>query len=75
MGDSNELIEVALTVLIALAVGFSVASFGQDSAATGSSDESRRMRALTDLTDKMVRTLTPRGPVPANPPPQAHVET
>ena len=56
MGDSNELIEVALTVAIALAVGFTSAAFGRDSLATQSSCGTSQTRILID---RVIRALVP----------------
>jgi hypothetical protein len=71
MGESNELIEVALTVAIALAVGFTSAAFGRDSPVTESSDEIPQMRTLVE---KVVKALAPVGEETANSSPQAHLD-
>ena len=56
MGESNELIEVALTVAIALAVGFTSAAFGRDSPATQSSCGTSQTQILID---RVIRALVP----------------
>ncbi len=58
MGESNELIEVALTVAIALAVGFTGASFGRGSPATQSSCGATQTQILID---RVLHALAPRG--------------
>lgn len=71
MGDSNELIEVALTVVIALAVGLTSASFGGDSPAAESIDGTTQMRALVD---KVIQTLAPIVQPVVNDSPRRHFE-
>jgi hypothetical protein len=56
MEDRDELIEVALTAVIALAVGLTSASFGRDSSVVGSSGGTTRMRILVD---KVMQALAP----------------
>ena len=56
MGDSNELIGVALTVAIALAVGLTSASSCRDSSVVESSGGTTRMRILVD---KVMQALAP----------------
>jgi hypothetical protein len=56
MGESNELIEVALTVAIALAVGFTGASFGRSSPATQSSCGATQTQILID---RVLHALVP----------------
>ena len=56
MEDRDELIEGALTVAIALAVGLTGASFGRDSLAVESSGGTTRMRILVD---KVMQALAP----------------
>jgi hypothetical protein len=56
VADSDELIGVALSVVIALAVGLTSASFGRDSLAVESSGGTTRMRILVD---KVMQALAP----------------
>jgi hypothetical protein len=56
MEESSQLIEVALTVAIALAVGFTGAAFGQDSPATQLSCRASQTQILID---RVIRALAP----------------
>jgi hypothetical protein len=56
MADSDELIGVALSVVIALAIGLTSASFGRDSPVVESSGGTTQMRILVD---KVMRALAP----------------
>ncbi len=56
MEESSQLIEVALTVAIALAVGFTGAAFAQDSAATQSSCGKSQTQVLVE---RVIQALAP----------------
>ena len=71
MGDSNELIGVALTVAVALAVGLTSASSCRDSSVVESSGETTQMRMLVD---KVVQALALIGQQVVSDAPQAHPE-
>jgi len=70
MGESNELIEVALTVVIALAVGLTSASFGNASPAAESSGGTTQARTLID---RVMQALAP-GEQEISSPLKDHVE-
>ncbi len=59
MAESNELIEAALTVAIALAVGFTGAAFGRNSPPTQSSCERTQTQLLID---RVMEALAPSEP-------------
>ncbi len=59
MGESNELIEAALTMAIALAVGFTGAAFGRNSPATQSSCGRTQTQILID---RVMQALAPGEP-------------
>ena len=56
MEESSQLIEVALTVAIALAVGFTGAAFAQDSPATQSSRAANQTQILVE---RLIQALVP----------------
>ena len=56
MGESNELIEAALTMAIALAVGFTGAAFGRDSSASPSSCGKSQTQILIE---RVIQALAP----------------
>ena len=56
MEESSQLIEVALTVAIALAVGFTGAAFGRDSAATPLSCGKSQTQILIE---RVIQALAP----------------